>query len=376
MSLDHARRLVLTGSSGFIGSNLIVHLSERSDLDIVPIDRHNAETELDAALDNADIVFHLAGVNRPQDPAEFERGNHGLTARIVSRLREREKPPIVAATSSIQALKDNPYGLSKRAAEEELFRLANDTDARSYVYRLPNVFGKWCRPNYNSVVATFCHQVANGETPSVNDAATPVTLVYIDDVVSSLIAILDGQEPVRNGEFYTVTPTFDTTVGEIAEILQSFPLIRTGGALPDFAQPLQKNLYSTYLSHLSEDVIMYNADKKSDDRGYLYELVKSKSAGQVFVSRTKPGITRGNHYHHTKVEKFCVIDGTAAIRLRHLVSGDTIQIDVEGTQCRVVDIPPGYTHSITNTGDGDLLTLFWANEIFDPDRPDTYFQPV
>ena len=376
MNENQLVKIAVTGAKGFIGSNLMTHLSERDDVDVTPLDVENTERELNQALDEAHYVFHLAGVNRPTDPADFETGNHGLTAQIVNWLRERAKPPVVVATSSIQAALDNPYGSSKRAAERELFTYSKETSASTYVYRLPNVFGKWSKPYYNSAVATFCHQVANGETPSVHDRSAPLHLVYVDDVVASFLALIDGRKPAMDGQFCKVRPEYETTVGNIADIISSFPNIRSGGPLPDFTDGLSKTLYSMYLTYLPEDSVSYTADKKSDERGYLFELVKSHQAGQIFVSRTKPGITRGNHYHHTKVEKFCVVEGTAEIRLRHLVTDQVIAFKVEGRECRIVDIPVGYTHNISNVGDSDLITLFWANEIFDPQNPDTYYREV
>lgn len=368
--------IAVTGARGFIGSNLVAHLSERDDFHVIPLDVENSESELNQALDAADYVFHLAGVNRPVDPGEFETGNHGLTAQIVNRLRQRSKPPVVVVTSSIQASLDNAYGESKRAAEEELFTFCKETSAPTYVYRLPNVFGKWSKPYYNSAVATFCHQVAHGKKPSVNDPGAPLHLVYVDDVVASLLGIVDGRKPVMEGLFCKVRPEYETTVGRVAEIVSSFFDIRFGGPLPDLSDGLSKALHSMYLTYLPNESLAYKADTKVDKRGLLFELVKSHHAGQIFVSRTKPGITRGNHYHHTKVEKFCVVEGIAKIRLRHLVTEELLAFEVEGSECRVVDIPAGYTHNISNIGESDLITLFWANEIFDPQNPDTYYREV
>jgi UDP-2-acetamido-2,6-beta-L-arabino-hexul-4-ose reductase len=376
MSKSKKIKIAITGAKGFIGSNLLAHLSERSDVELTALDVEDPKSELFQAIEEADIVYHLAGVNRPEDPREFEAGNRGFTAEIVSNLRKRSKPPVLAATSSIQASKDNPYGNSKRAAEQEIFAYAEELSAPVHVYRLPNVFGKWSRPYYNSAVATFCHQVANGEEPSVNDSSAPLHLVYIDDVVASLMGIIDGEKPITEDRFCKVTPEYETTVGEVAWIISGFPAIQSGAKLPDLSDGLIKSLYSTYLAYLPVEAVSYAVDTKSDGRGYLFELVKSVHSGQVFVSRTKRGITRGNHYHHTKVEKFCVVEGSARINLRHLISDELISINVSGTDCRIVDIPPGYTHNITNTGKSDLITIFWANEIFDPSNPDTFYREV
>lgn len=376
MLYSQVKHIVVTGARGFIGTNLILRLSEIENIAVHPFDMDDSEEDLLSSIDTADIVFHLAGVNRPKDIEDFERGNVGLTERIVSRVKSRKNSPAIVVTSSIQAELDNPYGLSKRKAEQVLFQLQRDTDVELYVYRLPNVFGKWSRPFYNSAVATFCFQVAQGEKPSIHNPDASLLLVYIDDVIDSFLRIVTGGEPVKDGDFYQISPEFKTTVGEVAGIIESFSRIRENNVFPDFSSLLQKYLYSTYLSHVPTASLGYRLDRKSDDRGYLCELIKSNVAGQIFISRTKPGITRGNHYHHTKVEKFFVIDGTAEVKIRHMISGEVRCFRVEGTECRAIDIPPGYTHQIINVGTTDLLTLFWANELFDPNNPDTYFSKV
>ena len=369
------KTVVVTGAKGFVGRNLCVALKRRTDVTLVEADLDTEPAVLQNGLTNADLVYHLAGVNRPQQDEEFKTGNVGFTEQVLDTLKSGAPTPFVM-TSSIQAELNNPYGLSKKDAEEHVFEYARKTRSPAYVYRLPNVFGKWSRPYYNSVVATFCAQVAEGKELSVHDPAAAVTFVYIDDVVLSLLGILDNEPPQKTGEYCCVDSTFDTTVGALADLVQSFATIRETGMLPDLGDQFTRNLYTTYLSFLGSTQLAYSADKKADQRGYLFELLKSPRSGQVFVSRTRPGITRGNHYHDSKVEKFCVVDGSAVISLRHLVTNEVVQISVRGEECRVVDVPPGWAHNIQNTGDGDLITIFWANEIFSQANPDTYFVEV
>ncbi len=367
--------VLVTGAKGFIGKNLVLALSRIDSVSVQEFDIGDGEEKLRAGISGADIIFHLAGVNRPQNPEEFRAGNVDLTERILELLRDRRDAPPIIMTSSIQAELDNPYGVSKKGAEEAMRKYGAETGNRICIYRLPNVFGKWCRPFYNSVVATFCHNLSHNEAITVTDTSREINFIYIDDVVANLKQHLSGNfayqsEPIVPG------PSYTTTLGNLAAILTKCRDVRNGGLLPDFSDKLEKYLYSTFLSYYDKQDILYRADKKEDQRGYLFELIKTKGAGQIFVSRTLPGITRGNHYHDTKVEKFCVLEGSAIIRLRNMVSGDTNELHVEGTDCKIVDIPPGWTHNITNIGKTDLITLFWANEVFNPECPDTYFNEV
>ena len=367
--------VLVTGSKGFIGKNLVLALSRVEGLAIYEFDIDDGAERLKESLSKADIVYHLAGVNRPQNPEEFKTGNVDLTERILELLRGKRDAPPVIMTSSIQAELDNPYGISKKAAEEALQRYSQETGNKICIYRLPNVFGKWCRPFYNSVVATFCYNLTHNEPITISDPAREINFIYIDDVVANLKKHLSGDavyqiEPVVPG------PSYTTTLLNLAEVLTKCRDVRNGGLLPDFSNKLEKYLYSTFLAYYDKADMAYQAEKKEDQRGYLFELIKTKSAGQIFVSRTLPGITRGNHYHDTKVEKFCVLEGSAVIKLRNMVSGEIHEIHVKGTDCKIVDIPPGWTHNITNIGMTDLITLFWANEVFDPERPDTYFNEV
>ena len=368
------KTVLLTGAAGFIGRNLLEGLDRKEGLTVRAYDVNNAEAELDRYLGEADIVFHLAGINRPKTEAEFATGNAGLTQGICRKLKSLGRGPKIVFASSIQAALDNPYGISKREAEECLRRYSAETGADVAIYRLRNVFGKWCQANYNSVVATFCHNVARDLPIQITDPTHELELVYVDDVVA---AFLEELGTVQTGADFKEVPSFHrVTLGRLAELLHSYRASRGTLITPDLSGSLAGKLYATFLSHLPEDGFAYSLDKKTDDRGDLAEFIKSASFGQIFVSRTKPGITRGNHYHHTKTEKFLVLDGEAVIRFRHIEREDIIEYGVSGRELKVVDIPPGYTHSIENVGKGEMVVLFWASEIFDPKRPDTYFLTV
>lgn len=374
--MDRVREVLVTGAAGFVGRNLAQALRERDDIHVLAYDADGTPEQLSAALAAADVIVHLAGVNRPKDPHEFETGNTGLTRQLCDELREMGRTPKIIMSSSIQALEDNPYGASKRAAEIELEQSSNETGADVTVFRFKNVFGKWSRPEYNSVVATFCYNAAHGIPLRVDDPEKRFELVYIDDVVDRIIGEIDAPPREPHFRFADEMPGFAVTLGALADTVESFPRTRPAGMLPDFADRFTTCLYSTYLSYLDAGDIAYGLDRKSDERGSLAEFVKSAHAGQIFVSRTKPGITRGNHHHRTKVEKFLVVEGRGVIRLRHLATDDLVELEISGDEYRVVDIPPGYTHSIENVGEGDLVTLFWANQVFDREDPDTYFCEV
>lgn len=366
--------ILVTGAKGFIGRNLVAWLERQSDIRVFEFDKENSRQDLEAALAEADLVFHLAGVNRPQSVDEFETGNVGFTAEVCDHLLEIAHPVPLVLSSSIQAELDNPYGVSKRRAEEVVKRYARQSGARGVVYRLKNVFGKWCRPYYNSVVATFCHNIAHDLPITISDPERELELVYIDDVVDHFAHEIRAREP---GLYYReVRPVHRITLGRLAELIRSYRHMRETLLVPDLSDPFTRKLYGTYLTYLEPDDFAYLLDKKCDPRGCLAEFVKSPAFGQVFVSRTAPGIARGNHYHHTKTEKFLVLQGEAVIRFRHIQSREVLEYRVRGEEFQVVDIPPGYTHSIENTGPGELVTLFWASEVFDPDRPDTHTLPV
>ena len=368
--------VLVTGAAGFIGRNLVQALGRRQGIKVYTYDLGNTAAELGHALAEADVVYHLAGVNRPPAPEEYEASNAGLTREICARLERLGRAPTVVLSSSIQAELDNPYGVSKRHAEEEVARFAGEGGGRGIIFRLKNVFGKWCRPNYNSVVATFCHNIAHRLPIAVAGPARELSLVYIDDVVRAFLAILDEAPRPGACEYREVTPAYQTTVGVLVQTIESFRAMRSTLVLPDFADPFVRSLYATYLSYLPTDAFAYPLDIKVDNRGCLAEFIKSPHAGQIFVSRTGPGSTRGNHYHDTKVEKVLVLEGEAAIRFRHIHSGEVITYRASGTDLKVLDIPPGYTHSIENVGNTELVLLCWAGEIFDPDQADTYYDEV
>lgn len=369
-------KVVVTGAQGFIGRNLIATLSVLPDLEILTFDVEDAPGSLPDLLAQAEFVFHLAGINRPQDPGEFKRGNVGLTQRILDLLRATGRPVPLLISSSTQADLDNPYGASKKQAEELVRAYGRETGAPVFVFRLPNVFGKWSRPNYNSVVATFCHNTARGLPLEVHDPDREVQLVHVDDVVAQFIAAFRGT-PHRGPDGEPAVPrTFTLTLGDLAARIGRFPQTRLTREVPDVADDLTRLLYSMYLSYLPTDQFAYALDAKRDPRGWLAEILRGPGLGQLFVSVTRPGIARGHHWHHTKVEKFLVVSGEAVVRFRPLAGTEVIEYPVSGGEPRVVDIPPGYTHSITNTGAGDLITLFWASEPFDPGRPDTHARQV
>jgi UDP-2-acetamido-2,6-beta-L-arabino-hexul-4-ose reductase len=284
--------------------------------------------------------------------------------------------PLIVLSSSIQAALDNLYGLSKRKAEEIVLNFSNNRRTSTFAFRLAGVFGKWCRPNYNSVVATFCHNIARSLPIAISDPAREIDLVYIDDVVDAFIGIMEDHMPASDGKYCLVEPTYRISLGELAETIRGFRESRISLSVPDVNDPFVRALYATYISYLPRDSFAYTLTQRADPRGELAELLKSPNIGQIFVSRTRPGITRGHHYHDTKVEKFVVLEGDAVIRFRHILGEDVIEYPVSGREFRVVDIPPGYTHSIENIGRDDLIVLFWATEIFDPDIPDTYGMTV
>ncbi|TLU86003.1 MAG: SDR family oxidoreductase [Chlorobium sp.] len=370
--------VLVTGSNGFVGSNLCTVLRTKENVKVLEFDCDNSYEELECMLGEAEVVFHLAGVNRPKNEEEFRTGNTGFTEEICSTLLRLKRTPKIILASSIQAEFDNPYGSSKRQAETALHEFSEKTGAHTVVYRFKNLFGKWCRPNYNSVTATFCHNTAHNLPLTISDPARSIELTYIDDVVSALIGELPFDDGNRESGFAFAPElaAYLITLGQLAELITSFRESRDTLVLPGFDDRFVRSLYATYLSYLEGDDFAYQLQIKTDDRGTLAEMMKSSSFGQIFVSRTKPGITRGNHYHHTKTEKFMVVEGRAVIRFRKIDGTEVIEHHVSGDEFKVVDIPPGYTHHITNIGEKELVTLFWASEIFNPDKPDTYFMKV
>lgn len=368
--------VLVTGAKGFIGKNLVVALKRRECVDVIEYDLDSPEGLFEEGLAKADVIYHLAGVNRPEKVEEFTEGNFDLTRQVCDTLRRLNRAPLLVLSSSTQAALDNPYGLSKRQAEDAMFKFGGDSGASVFVFRLPGVFGKWCRPNYNSVVATFCYNIVRCLPVTISDPTREIELVYIDDVVRAFIGLMDDRLPVSGGKYCMVEPTYRISLGDLVESIQGFRDSRVSLALPDMSDPFTCALYATYISYLPADSFAYALTQRSDPRGELTELLKSPHIGQIFVSRTRPGITRGHHYHDTKLEKFVVLEGSAVIRFRHILGGDVIEYPVFGREFRVVDIPPGYTHSIENVGQNDLIVLFWADEIFDLDIPDTFGMTV
>jgi UDP-2-acetamido-2,6-beta-L-arabino-hexul-4-ose reductase len=341
---------------------------------VLGFDRNETASDLSRFAAEAEVVFHLAGVNRPERVEEFQEGNARLTEELVRLLVKHGRCVPVVLSSSTQAASDNPYGRSKLAAEAAVLGYAAATGAPVRVYRLPGLFGKWSRPNYNAVVATFCHNLARGIPITIRDPAHEVELAYVDDVVAEFLKALEPGRPDPGSP--RVEPTFHLSLGELARRIEAIRDIRVTLRLPDLSDPFTRRLYATFLSYLPEDGFAYQPERRTDPRGSLVELLKSPPFGQIFVSRSNPGVVRGNHYHDTKIEKFCVVQGRAAICFRHILGGEVIRYEVSGEEMTVVDIPPGYTHSIENLGDGEMVTLFWSSQVFDPGQPDTFPEKV
>ena len=368
--------LFITGAGGFMGRNLRAALeNQRPEDKLWLIDVDSKPDFLAQAAAEADFVFHLAGVNRPRDPADFMRGNGDFTADLMERLKKGKKPPVVLS-SSTQAALNNPYGESKRAAEAAVRAYGQSTGAPVYVYRLTNAFGKWSRPNYNSAVATFCHHIARDLPIQVNDPAVVLKLNYIDDIVAEFLRALDGK-PTRDGDgLCRVEPVHEIALGSLANLLQEFRRMRDRLAVPDQSDTLTRKLYATYLSFLPPDDFARTPVIHADQRGSFTELIHMGGYGQVSVNVSRPHIVKGEHWHHTKHEKFVVVSGQGVIRFRKIGDGTVLTYQVSGDVPKVVDIPPGYTHNIENTGDNDMVTLMWASERFDPEHPDTFPLPV
>ena len=370
-------KVLITGANGFVGKNLQLHLAERKDVQVVCFTRGDDVAQLSALLQGVDFVFHLAGVNRPQDPHEFVSGNVDLTQALCQAVgavavAAGKRVPI-AYTSSTQAGRDNPYGQSKRGAEEALFSLAHSHQVPVHIFRLPNVFGKWCKPNYNSAVATFCHNIARGLPIQVNDPAAPVTLVYVDDVIERFVQLMDGADAAVDAEgFATVAPQYTTTVGELVRQFQAFKDSRDTLLTERVGTGLVRALYATYVSYLPPELFAYTVPQYGDPRGVFAEMLKTPDCGQFSYFTAHPGITRGGHYHHSKTEKFLVIKGQARFKFRHMQTGETHELLTSGTKAEVVETVPGWTHDITNIGNDEMVVMLWANEVFDRARPDTF----
>ncbi len=368
-------KILITGAKGFIGKNLVAQLKNQKYADVFEYDIDSEPAILDTYTQDCNFVFHLAGVNRPQNQDEYMESNFGFTSRLLDVLKKNNNICPIMLSSSIQAALENPYGKSKKAGEDLLFDYSIQTGAKVLIYRFPNVFGKWCKPNYNSAIATFCHNISHDLPISVNDRNTIMNLVYIDDLVEELINALNGKEN-REGDFCFVPTTYKITLGEIVDLIQFFKKSRKTLNVPNMGNEFEKKLYSTYLSYLPTNQFSYPLKMNIDSRGSFTEIIRTEDRGQFSVNVVKPGITKGNHWHHTKTEKFLVVSGRGLIRLRRIDTDEIIDYHVSGDKMEVVDIPTGYTHNIINIGDTDLIIFMWANEPFNPDKPDTYYQEV
>ncbi len=399
-------KILITGAKGFVGKNLVAELHNQGFTDLLEFDIDTDQNLLDEFARDCQFVFHLAGVNRPEKQEDFMSGNFGFTSELLEKLEKYNNKAPIVISSSIQAELDNPYGVSKRAGEDLMFDYGTKNNLAVYVFRLPNVFGKWCRPNYNSAVATFCNNVANDLPIQINDPSVAMKLVYVDDVVQTFINKLKNgsTEIAIKGHFEEVNPVHEIKLGEIVELIYSFKESRNTLQVPNLGDALTKKLYSTYLSYLPEDKFSYLLKMNVDNRGSFTEFLKTAERGQVSINISKPGITKGNHWHHTKNEKFLVVSGSGVIRFRkvenqHLTDESQksnaeiqdietldlrpesldkkiIEYFVSGEKLEVVDIPVGYTHNIENLGDRDMVTVMWVNEVFDKERPDTFFVVV
>ena len=363
-------KVLVTGSNGFIGNNLRVHLSERNDIEVITFSREDDLDAFGSMLDGVDFIFHLAGVNRPKNVEEFTLGNTDLTSALCQAIIQTKRLIPVIYTSSVQAELDNPYGESKKASEQVLMDFSAQTESPVYLFRLPNVFGKWCKPNYNSAVATFCYNIAHNLPVQINDANAKVRLVYIDDVVNYFMSIMDGAlvEPGLNN----VNPVYEMTVGGLAEKIQLFKNSRQSLLTEPVGTGLDRALHSTYLSYLKPEQFSYELTKHEDPRGVFVEMLKTKNSGQFSYFTAHPGITRGGHYHHTKTEKFLVLKGNALFKFRNVLTDDSYEVKTTDNVPQVVETVPGWTHDITNIGEDEMIVMLWANEIFDREKPDTY----
>lgn len=368
-------KILVTGAKGFVGKNLVAELRNHGYEDILEYDIDTDKSLLNKYTKECEFVYHLAGVNRPTNDNEFMEGNYGFTSELLKLLKESNNKSPILITSSIQADKDNPYGISKKAGEDLMFNYARETQTNVYVYRLPNLFGKWSRPNYNTVVATYCYNIARDFDIQINNPDVELNLCYIDDVLEEFINALNSN-PTREGDYCKVSVVHNIKLGELAEKIRSFRDTRKDLSIPDMMDDLTKKLYSTYLSFLPEDKFSYDLKMNVDNRGSFTEFIRTQESGQVSINVTKPGITKGNHWHNTKNEKFLVVSGEGLIRFRKIDEDKIIEYRVNGNKLQVVDIPVGYTHSIVNIGETDLITIMWANEPFNPQKSDTYFLEV
>ena len=362
-------KILVTGSNGFIGKNLCATLNVKG-YEVIPFDKDTTKS-LEECVKESDFVIHLAGINRPLNVEEFYDGNTNLTYKLIEILKEDGRNIPLLLSSSIQAKRDNDYGKSKKQAEDLVFEYGKNADV--FVYRLENAFGKWGRPNYNSVIATFCYNIANDLDIQINDPNALIPFVYIDDIVNSFISCINTK---GSNEYLYVTPSYKKTIGEVANLIYSFKESRKNLQVVNMKDEFSKKLYSTYLSYLKKDDFSYELKMNVDNRGSFTEFLRSDDRGQVSINISKPGIVKGNHWHHTKNEKFLVVKGEGIIRFRQIYSDEIIEYKVSDKKLEVIDIPTGYTHNIENIGETDMVTVMWANEAFDPENPDTYYLEV
>lgn len=367
-------KVLITGAGGFIGKNLISHLGERNDVEMRQFNRGDDVSQLNRLVEGVDFIFHLAGVNRPKSPEGFKSGNAELTSALCHAIEASGKPIPVLYTSSSQAELNNEYGESKRAAENSLLELSRRTGSKVYLFRLPNVFGKWARPNYNSAVATFCHNITLGLPIQINDPDAIINLVYVDDVVECFVSAMNGR--LSTEVFVDVAPLYSISVGDLANQLQAFKDSRENLISEPVGVGLVRALYSTYVSYLRPDNFAYQVPRHADPRGVFVEMLKTVDSGQFSYFTAFPGVTRGGHYHHSKTEKFLVIKGNALFRFRDIISGEFYELRTNGEKPEIVETVPGWTHDITNVGENEMIVMLWANEIFDREKPDTYARPV
>lgn len=362
-------KVLVTGADGFIGKNLMISLQRNPSIEIIKFTRDCSVEQLPALVAQVDFIFHLAGINRPVDENEFAVGNADLTATICQAIQASGRKIPILLTSSSQAERHNAYGKSKLQAEMHLLNLHMQTDNKVYIYRLPNVFGKWCKPNYNSAVATFCHNISRGLPIQVNDPSAKLNLVHIGAVVSSFISILSTQP--EDQLYVNVTPVYQVTLGELVQQLYKFRDSRESLITEPVGDGFTRVLYATYISYIPPDKFNYGLTKHEDKRGCFVEMLKTRDSGQFSFFTAHPGVTRGGHYHHVKTEKFLVIKGKARFGFRHIVTDEVVEIFTSGDMPEVVETVPGWSHDVTNIGDDELVVMLWANENFDREKPDT-----
>ena len=364
--------VLVTGSNGFIGKNLISRLKEEENLNIFECDMDLDKGLLEEYCKEADFIYHLAGINRTDDDKDFMKSNYGFTLDLLEILIKYNNRCPIMLSSSIQASNISSYGKSKKAAEDLLLSYSKKNNSNIFIYRLPNIFGKWCKPNYNSVVATFCHNISRELPITITVPEKEITLVYIDDLVNQLIQLLYSTSTDRDNSFYEIQPTYSISLKKLSQLLYSFWEWGSNGYIPDLADDFTKKLYSTYLSYIPEDKLSHKLIMHCDDRGSFTEFLKTHRNGQISVNLIKPGIIKGNHYHNTKVEKFLVVGGRGVIRLKNIFSDSVLEYLVDSEAMEVIDIPIGYSHNIENTGNEDMIVVIWCNEVFDKENPDTY----